>query len=65
MDDGVEAMVGFVGAHGDAFEFLEFAEEILDQMTPFIDLGIEWNGRCSPRMLGDNDLGATLVQLGE
>ncbi len=32
MDHGLEALVGFVGAHGDAFEFLEFTEEVLDQM---------------------------------
>jgi len=34
MDDGCETLVGFFGAHGDAFELLEFAEEVLDQMTP-------------------------------
>jgi hypothetical protein len=30
MDDGVEALVSFVGAHGDAFELFEFAEEVFD-----------------------------------
>src|SRR6185312_7923818 len=64
MDHGVEALVGFVGSHGDAFELFEFAEEILDEMTPFVNLGIERNGLCSARMLGDDDLGAALVQLG-
>jgi hypothetical protein len=41
MDDGVEAEVGFVGAQGDALELRELAEEVLDQMTPFVHLGIE------------------------
>ena len=65
MDDGIEAPVGFVGAHGDAFELFEFAEEILDQMTPFVDLGIERDRLGAARMLGDDDLGATLVQIGK
>src|SRR5437660_1380743 len=39
MDHGLEALVGFVGAHGDAFEFLEFTEEVIDEMTPFESIG--------------------------
>lgn len=65
MNDGIEALVGFVGAHGDAFELFEFAEEILDQMTPFVHLGIERHRLCSARMLGNDDLGATLVHIGD
>ena len=38
MDHGLEALVGFVGAHGDAFEF---TEEVLDEMTPFVHLGVD------------------------
>ena len=34
MDDGREAVVGFVGAHGDAFGSLEFAEEIHGAKSP-------------------------------
>ena len=64
MDDGIEALVGFVGAHCDAFELFEFAEEVLDQMTPFVHFGIERNRLGSARMLGDDDLGATLVEIG-
>lgn len=48
MDDGgdeidhcAEAFVRFVGAHCDAFEFLEFTEEILDQVPPFIHFSIQ------------------------
>ena len=44
MDDGIEALIGFVGAHGDPFELLEFAEEILDQVTPFVQFGSIGNG---------------------
>jgi hypothetical protein len=36
-----EALVGFVCAHGDAFEFLELAEEVLDQVSPLIELGVD------------------------
>ncbi len=32
MDVRSEALIGFVCTHGDAFEFLELAEEILDQV---------------------------------
>lgn len=64
MNDGVEALVGFVGSHGDAFEFLEFTEEVLDQMTPFVHFGIERNRLGSARMLGDDNLGAALVEIG-
>jgi hypothetical protein len=36
LDDGAEACVGFIGAQGDALELLEFAEEALDQVPPFL-----------------------------
>lgn len=41
IDDGAEGFVRFVGAHRDAFEFLELTEEILDQMPPFIHFAIQ------------------------
>ena len=53
---GGEALVGFVGAHGDAFEFLELAEEILDQVTPLVDFGVDRQRRGAPWMLRDHDL---------
>jgi hypothetical protein len=65
MDDGVEALVGFVGAHGDAFELLEFAEEVLDQMTPFVHFRVERQGLGAAWMLRDDDLGAALVEVGD
>lgn len=41
MDQGGEALIGFVAAHGDPFEFLEFAEEILDQVAPLVAFCID------------------------
>jgi hypothetical protein len=65
MDDGGEALIGLVGAHGDAFEFLEIAEEVLDQVAPFVDLGIDRQGRDAPWMLQDHDLGPARVEVGD
>ena len=33
-------MIGLVAAQGDTFELFEFAKEILDQMPPLVNLGI-------------------------
>src|SRR5688572_27751296 len=65
MDEGGEALIGLVGTHGDPFEFLEPAEEILDQMAPFVHFGIDREGRTATRMLGDHRLGAALVEIGD
>ena len=64
MDDGGEALVGFVRPHGDAFEFLELAEEVLDQVPPLVELCIEQQRHRAPRMLRDDDLGTALVEVG-
>src|SRR3546814_14943117 len=65
MDDVVEALVGFVGTHGDTLELLELAEEVFDQMTPLVHLGIERQGLGAAWMLGNDDLGAALVEVGD
>jgi hypothetical protein len=44
MDHGGEALIGFVGAYGDAFELFELAEEGLDEVAPFVYLGVDWEG---------------------
>ena len=62
MDHRCEALIGFVAAHGDALELFEFAEEILDQMTPFVHFQVDLERLASPRMLGDDDFRAALVQ---
>jgi hypothetical protein len=42
-------LVGFVAAHGDAFELLEFAEEVFDQVTPLVDFRVDDEWLCAPR----------------
>jgi len=34
-------MIGFVGAHGDAFELLGLAQDGLDQVPPLVEFAIE------------------------
>src|SRR5712675_2510104 len=60
-----ETLIGFVCAHCDAFEFLELTEEILDQVTPLVDLGVDRQRHGAPWMLRDDDLGAALVEVGD
>src|ERR1044072_4935624 len=45
MDHGGEALIGLVGAHCDAFELLEPSEEVLDEMSPFIDFLVDGERR--------------------
>jgi hypothetical protein len=58
MDICGEALIGFVCAHGDAFEFLELAEEVFDQVAPLVDFRVDRLRRSAPWMLRDDDLGA-------
>jgi hypothetical protein len=58
-------LVGFVAAHGDAFELIELAEEVLDQVTPLVDFCVDDEWLCAPGMLGDYDLGSPLVRFGD
>jgi hypothetical protein len=62
MDHGGEALISLVGAHGDAFELLELAEEVFDEMPPFVHLLVDGERHCATRMLGDDDLGAARVE---
>jgi hypothetical protein len=64
MDHGGEALVGFVASHGNALELFEFAEEILDEVSPLVDFGVDLQGLQALRHLGDDDLCASFVQLG-
>src|SRR6201988_3771022 len=63
MDHGGEALIGLAGAHCDAFEFLEPAEEVLDEMPPFVHLLVDGERLCAARMLGDDGLGAARVEI--
>src|SRR5215204_494383 len=65
MDDGDEALIGFVGAHGDAFEVFELTEEVLDQMAPLVHLSVEGERLGATRMLGDDNLGAAFIEVGD
>src|SRR6188508_838137 len=51
MDHGGEALIGLVGAHCDAFELLEPAEKVLDEMAPFVHLLVDGERPCAARML--------------
>jgi hypothetical protein len=62
MDHRGEALIGLVGAHGDAFELLEPSEEVLDEMPPFVHFLVDGERLCAARMLGDNDFGAARVE---
>ena len=63
MDHGSEAGVSFVAAHGNAFELFDLAEEILDEMTPFVHFGIDGERFCASGMLRDDDHGPAFIQL--
>jgi hypothetical protein len=58
MNHGREARVGLAGAHCNTFEFFEFAEEVPDQVAPFVEVDIDVTRRTSVRMLRDHDLRA-------
>jgi hypothetical protein len=40
----------------------ELAEEVPDEMPPFVHLLVDGEGLCAARMLGDDDLGAARVE---
>lgn len=61
MNHGREALIGLVGAHGDAFEFVEVAEEAPDEMPRFVHLLINGERLCAARMLAGNALGAARI----
>ena len=44
MDHRFDALTGLVGAHGDAFELLALAEEVIDQRARFVHLGGDLEG---------------------
>jgi hypothetical protein len=65
MDHSCEAVIVFVGSQGDAFELLELAEEVLDQVTPFVHLHVDGERCAAARMLGDDVFGAARIEIGE
>ena len=65
VDKCLEATVGFAGSHGDAFELFEFAEKVLDEVSPFINLCIDLSWQGSAGMLRDHDLGAAFIEFSD
>ena len=63
MDHGGKALIGLVAAHGNAFEVLEFAEEVLDEVPPLVDLAVDCEGMASPWVLGDDDFCSPLIDI--
>ena len=63
VDHGFEAAVCLVGSHCYAFEFLELAEEVLDQVAPFVNVLVDIERLGASLMLRDDDLGLALVQV--
>ena len=62
MDHGGETLVSLAGPHGDSLELFEFLEEILNEMTPEVLLGVV-AGRVTALRSGWNDrFGAALPQ---
>lgn len=65
MDHCFEAEVSLVGAHSDPLEFLKLAEEVFDQMPPFVHFLVDGERFCAPRVLGDDDPGAAFVEVSD
>ena len=65
--DGIDhcaiAFVGFVASHCDTFELFDLTEEILDEMSPFVDLQIDVQRLKPPRMLRDDNFGPACSHL--
>jgi hypothetical protein len=65
MDHGSEAGIGLVAAHGHALELLEFAEEVLDEMPPLVDLEINRERGFALGPLRDDDFRTALIQFSD
>ena len=63
VDHRFETCVGFVAAHGNALELFDFAEEVFDQMPPFVDFQIDIERVFAPRALRDDDFRATFIHV--
>lgn len=70
MDDGggevdhrLETAVCLVASHCDAFEFFQLAEEVLDQVAPFVNVLVDIERLGAPLMLRDDDLRSAFVQV--
>jgi hypothetical protein len=64
VDHGSEARVGLLVARGDAPKFLEPLEAVLDEVPPFIHLGVMGDRRFAIRFGGDYGKRSALMQFG-
>ena len=63
IDHCLKRCVGLVRSHGDALELFEFAEEVLDQVATFVDVGINDQGFAAPWVLRNADQRPACVHL--
>jgi hypothetical protein len=63
VDHGLETAVCLVASHCYAFEFLQLAEEILDQVAPFVNVLVDVERLGAPGMLRDYDLRLAFVHV--
>jgi hypothetical protein len=63
MDHGGETVIGFVASQGYSLKIFEFAEEIFDQVPPFVDFFVDLKGAGPSGMLRNNDFGASFVEV--
>jgi len=64
MDHGFVAFVGFFVACGEATELFKIAEEVFDEMTPFVHVEIAGNLAGTVGLRRDDGAGAPLIELG-
>jgi len=51
--------------HGHSLGLLQFAEEVFDEVPPFLDLAVDTQRGRSVRFLQNDDLDAALSQIGD
>lgn len=62
MDESGEALIGLVVARCDTPPFFQALDAILDQMPPFVHLGVMGDGRFAILLGGNDSQCATLIQ---
>src|SRR5215470_8393374 len=62
MDEGAKAGVGLVVTGCDAPPFFQTLDAVLDEMPPFVHLGVVGDGRFTILLRGDDSQCATLIQ---
>jgi len=63
VDHRLETAVCLVASHCYALEFLQLAEEVLDQVAPFVNVLVDVERLGAPLMLRDYDLRLALVHV--